>query len=198
MLARRCHFRLWGCTVKSAWMLRNPPVPDWCSPPPSSVGSATRLLDADQRADELDEAGRVELLQDGPEGRSPGVGIGVAEFALVGVQVVVPLLVVERGELGDGRLGHSGLEEVVEDDVGVRRGRLVGRMELIDLPLEAVDVENGQRSVSFTGSVVTRRASVPAPGSGTDRGTRTRPASGVPGLPASYSLRSLRPLCATA
>ena len=40
MLARRCHFRLWGWTVKSAWMLRKPPVVDWWSPPPSRDGSA--------------------------------------------------------------------------------------------------------------------------------------------------------------
>ena len=74
----------------------------------------------------LHEAGRVELVQDRRQGRTPGRRIGVGELALVDVEVVGPLVGGQRGELGYGRRRRLRLEEIVDDDVGIGLGRPVG------------------------------------------------------------------------
>ena len=69
--------------------------------------------------------GEFELLENALQGRSPCRRIGIAELALVDVQIVVPPFGVEGWELGHGRLRSLRLEELVDHDVRVGVGGLV-------------------------------------------------------------------------
>ena len=60
-----------------------------------------QVLDAEQLTYELHEARRIQPFEDALERWSPRGGIGVAELALVDVEVVVPPIWVEGWELVD-------------------------------------------------------------------------------------------------
>ena len=61
------------------------------------------------------------------------------------MEIVGPLVGVERGELGYGFADCPRLEKVIDDDVGVGLGRLVKGAEAFDISLEAPDVEDRRR-----------------------------------------------------
>lgn len=101
------------------------------------------------------------------------------------------------GEFLDGPLRHSGLEEVVQHDMGIRRCRPVGLVELVELLLEAPDVEH--RHVGLLHGL-SRHPGPPSTPRCVETTIRAQAGRGRPeaSLPASLSVRSLRPLCATA
>ena len=84
-----------------------------------------QVVNAKELTYELYEPRRIELVEYALQCGSPRTRIGVAEFSLVDVEVVVPPFGVERWELGNRSFHSRRLEEVVEDDVRIRFGGLV-------------------------------------------------------------------------
>ena len=78
------------------------------------------VIDAGERGQERDEAVGVQLVRDGPELRAPGREVGVAELALVDVQVPDPPLRIDLRELGRRPPNRVQRQEVVERDVSER------------------------------------------------------------------------------
>ncbi len=98
-----------------------------------------KALDAGELLEQVHEPVGVEGVGQRPEGRAPLVGALVRVLALIDVDVGPPRVVRDRGVLLDGGRQEVGRDDVVKDDVGVRRGRPVGGGKFRKVALETVE-----------------------------------------------------------
>ncbi len=99
-------------------------------------------LDPGELFEEPNKLRRVQLVENRPQRRPPGRWIGLAELPLVDVEVGVPPTSIQRGELLHRRPGGTGVEELVEHDVGVGRGTLIPGRDLPDLTLPLGEIQD--------------------------------------------------------
>ena len=65
------------------------------------------------------------------------------------MEIVVPPLGIEGGELRDCGLDGRRLEKVIDHDVRIGRGRLIVVVQALDVLLQLIDVEHGKRHLDF-------------------------------------------------
>ena len=137
-------------------MLRKPPARVWCSPPPSRPGSAMSPSIPVRPPRNSRKRSEVRSRKIACSGGTPRRGVRVAELALVGVDVVDPMLPVDRWHLEHRLVGDVGAQEVVDGDVRERRCHAVALPEFGESPFQVVEVDARSRLDSRSRTLLVR------------------------------------------
>jgi hypothetical protein len=105
------------------------------------------VVNAGELAEEVNESGRLQVVEHVLQDGSPCLGVNVGVLAFVHVDVAHPLVGRQRRERGHGGACDRGLEQILEHDVRERVRRPVGLGQLRQPGLEGVEVERGHAAL---------------------------------------------------